>query len=148
MHENNLLSLTDSGQSLSAAAGPAHTQRAQVRPAAADRLQAAVPKTSRLLAEGRREKNKSINKKIVQNRTVVFAALISSDVITDQGCAGATCRLVMLLQPAPRAQRTSWPMGSDQLLQGGGRTSVSQTNIHIGGDETRGFGGFFFFFYR
>ena len=35
---------------------------------------------------------------------------------TDQGSAGATCRLLMFLQPAPRAQRTSWQRGSEELL--------------------------------
>lgn len=33
------------------------------------------------------------------------------------GCSGATCREMMSLQPAPRAQITSWPTGSVALLQ-------------------------------
>lgn len=34
-----------------------------------------------------------------------------------QGCKGATCREIMSLQPAPRAQMTSWPTGSVALLK-------------------------------
>lgn len=33
------------------------------------------------------------------------------------GCSGATCREMMSLQPAPRAQITSWPTGSVALLK-------------------------------
>lgn len=33
------------------------------------------------------------------------------------GCSGATCREIMSLQPAPRAQITSWPTGSVALLE-------------------------------
>lgn len=43
--------LTYSSQSLSATAGPAHTENAEVWPASTNRLQAAVTKTGRLLAK-------------------------------------------------------------------------------------------------
>lgn len=34
-----------------------------------------------------------------------------------QGCNGATCSEIISLQPAPRAQITSWPTGSVALLR-------------------------------
>lgn len=37
--------------------------------------------------------------------------------VSYQGCSGATCREIISLQPAPRAQITSWPTGSVALLR-------------------------------
>lgn len=53
------------------------------------------------------------------------------------GCNGATCSEIMSLQPAPKAQITSWPTGSVALLRGGNymtRTRHCQTH-HWGVDE-------------
>lgn len=45
------------------------------------------------------------------------------------GCNGATCSEIMSLQPAPKAQITSWPTGSVALLRGGTHTALSDPSL-------------------
>lgn len=82
-------------------------------PTSSNRLQASVTETSRLLAK--RDTWSTVIQRILAlikkyKSTVYFS-------VHYHGCRGATCREMMSLQPAPRAQITSWPTGSVALLK-------------------------------
>lgn len=63
-----------------------------------------------------------MRRNVVQEQLVTHSSYIITEIdlkvsVHYQGCKGATCREIMSLQPAPRAQMTSWPTGSVALLK-------------------------------
>ncbi len=93
-HASPDLSLTQRSQSLRAAAGPAHPRSAQVRPASANRLQAAVTEATGLQAAGS-QGGESV---------VMWSALmdLKRQILTtavEERCAASWCSCIPLPEP-------------------------------------------------